>query len=92
MDHVARHMIDHLETSFAATHLTAWCKNPVNPISRLQNKFKITRKRAIAKALHLEGHSDFAPDVVDFSGLFGLKILFSDVFRSAPGDRRVDSA
>jgi len=39
-----------------------------------------TRQRAIAKALHLEGHSDFAPDVVGFSGLFGLKILFSDVF------------
>ena len=49
-----------------------------------------TRKRAIAKALHLEGHSDFAPDVLGFSGLFGLKILFSDVLRSAPGNRHVE--
>ena len=54
--------------------------------------YNITRKRAIAKALHLEGHSDFAPDVLGFSGLFSLKILFSEVLRSAPGDRRVDSA
>ena len=50
----------------------------------------ITRKRAIAKTLHLEGHSDFAPDVLGLSGLFGLKILFSDVLRSAPGNRHVE--
>jgi len=49
-----------------------------------------TRKRAIAKALHLEGHSDFALDVLGFGGLFGLKIFFSDVLRSAPGNRHVE--
>ena len=84
-----------------------------------------TRKRAIAKALQLKGHSDFVPvdlayyqhflgflfeniafwevpriasrkpndtvpDVLGFSGLFGLKILFSDVLRSAPGNRHVE--
>ena len=46
------------------------------------------RKSAIA--LHLEGHSDFAPDVLGLSGLFGLKILFSDVLRSGPGNRHVE--
>ena len=39
-------------------------------------KKKKTRKRAIAKALHLEGHSDFALDILGFGGLFGENIVF----------------
>ena len=41
-----------------------------------------TRKRAIAKALHLEGRTTSRQTFWVFSGLFGLKILFSDVLRN----------
>ena len=36
-------------------------KIKVQIISYPCNVIKLTRKRAIAKALHLEGHSNFAP-------------------------------
>ena len=43
-----------------------------------------TRKRAIAKSIwHIISISGFF-------GLFGLKILFSDVLQSAPGNRHVE--
>ena len=45
------------------------------------------------ESVQLQKHcisNDIAPDVLGFSGLFGLKILFSDVLRSAPGNRHVE--
>ena len=70
---IVYHVVVHL--FYLSTNLLVNCATDSN------------RKRAIAKALHLEGHTDFAPDVLGLSGLFGLKILFSDLLRSAPGNR-----
>ena len=52
----------------------------------------INQKACNCKSIASRTPNDIAPDVLGFSGLFGLKILFLDVLRSAPSNRHVNFA